>query len=92
MRPNSSPCAVPIGSRQIVALPTKRRCGQEHKIQSGASDTCLISSTGVPTGKRSKTSKTVSAGFWSDNFCVGALFDTCGVRFRGIELGKMLLK
>jgi hypothetical protein len=39
--------------------------GHEHKIQSGASDTCLIFSTGVPTGKPSKTSKTVSAGFWS---------------------------
>jgi hypothetical protein len=30
-----------------------------------ASDTCLISSTGVPTGKPSKTSITVSVGFCS---------------------------
>jgi hypothetical protein len=35
------------------------------KFNPEASDTCLISSTGVSTGKPSKTSKTVSVGFCS---------------------------
>lgn len=40
--------------------------GHERKIQSGGIRYLFdLSSTGVPTGKPSKTSKTVSAGFWS---------------------------
>jgi hypothetical protein len=59
--------------------------GHEHKIQSGGIRYLFdLSSTGVPTGKPSKTSKTVSAGFCQVELCVGIIrhMRSC---FRGIE-------